>query len=151
MKEMLEFCLKGGIRGSRFLHENWQQKAPPSGMEESAFEGKSFGKSLFFLIHVPELIEDDDRGSHADCNIGHIECGPVPVSPVEVEEVDHVPGSHPVAEVSERSRADEREGEAEEKPCVVAPEHSEHHKDDDERKGGEHQPPISARNEKAAP
>ena len=85
--------------------------------------------------NASQLVPDEEGAPRADRDVGHVEGRPVPAPPVEIDEVDHVAVHRAVDEVAERSRADQRRGEAEKALAVVLPEHHEEpgHDGDGER------------------
>ena len=50
-----------------------------------------------------EGIRDQKDRTESDCHVSHVECGKVPVVPVQIDEVDHVAEPQPVNQVAYRT------------------------------------------------
>src|SRR5512147_2664287 len=70
--------------------------------------------SLFCPTHTQELVEDQQSGACDDRRVGHVEGGPVPAAPVEVEKVDDVSVGDAVDDVADGTAEYQCQGAGEE-------------------------------------
>ena len=57
-------------------------------------------------------VEQHEHRADRDRSVGKIECPEMRLAPVDVDEIDDVPGDRPIREVAERTAKDQRQADA---------------------------------------